>query len=71
MTHDLRATGIIWRALRGDDVLKIQHAVGHQSVATTQGYIRAAEVIGGDVGKPFPPLPSTILQRSARSRVSS
>lgn len=59
--HDLRATGITWRALRGDDVLKIQRAVGHKSVATTQGYIRAAEVIGRDIGKPFPPLPDVIL----------
>lgn len=59
--HDLRATGITWRALRGDDVLKIQRAVGHKSLATTQGYIRAAEVIGCDVGAPFPPLPAEIL----------
>jgi integrase len=59
--HDLRATGITWRAVRGDDVLKIQRAVGHLSLATTQRYIREAEVIGRDIGEPFPPLPAAIL----------
>jgi integrase len=54
--HDLRATGITWRAVRGDDVLKVQRAVGHRSLATTQRYIREAEVIGRDIGKPFPSL---------------
>lgn len=55
--HDLRATGITWRAIRGDDALKIQRAVGHTSLATTQRYIREAEVIGRDIGAPFPSLP--------------
>lgn len=54
--HDLRATGITWRAVRGDDALKIQRAVGHTSLATTQRYIREAEVIGREIGVTFPPL---------------
>jgi len=59
--HDLRATGITWRAVRGDDPLKIQRAVGHKSLETTQGYIREAEVIGRDIGEPFAPLPAEVL----------
>lgn len=58
--HDLRATGITWRAIRGDDALKIQRAVGHTSLATTQRYIREAEVIGRDIGKPFPYLAAAL-----------
>src|SRR5262249_15475309 len=59
--HDLRATGITWRAVRGDDPLKIQRAVGHRSLTTTQRYIREAEVIGQDIGIPFPTIPPAIL----------
>jgi integrase len=59
--HDLRATGITWRAVRGDDPLKIQRAVGHRSLTTTQRYIREAEVIGRDIGEPFPPIPAALL----------
>lgn len=41
--HDLRATGITWMAVRGDDPLKIMQRAGHVDFATTQGYIREAE----------------------------
>ena len=41
--HDLRATGITWRAVRGDEPLKIQRAAWHSSFETTQEYIREAE----------------------------
>lgn len=59
--YDLRATGITWRALRGDLPLAIQRAAGHESLETTQGYIRAASDVGIGVGAPFPPLPSALL----------
>ncbi|MFO0590456.1 MAG: tyrosine-type recombinase/integrase [Polyangiaceae bacterium] len=55
--HDLRATGLTWRAIRGDDALKVQRAAGHASLETTQRYIREAEVIGHEIGLPFPDLP--------------
>ena len=64
--HDLRATGITWRAVRGDDVLKIQRAVGHRSLMTTQRYIREAEVIGRDIGEPFPALPKGITESASK-----
>jgi hypothetical protein len=41
--HDLRATGITWCAVRGDDALKIKQRAGHASFSTTEGYIREAE----------------------------
>jgi integrase len=57
--HDLRATGLTWLAVRGDDPLKIMQRAGHVDFATTQGYIREAEAIREGFGVPFPPLPST------------
>jgi integrase len=69
--HDLRATGLTWRAVRGDDALKIQRAVGHKSLATTQRYIREAEVIGRDIGEPFPALPLGLLATSLTSLETS
>jgi integrase len=55
--HDLRSTGLTWLAIQGVDAIKIQRRGGHSDFATTQGYIRMAEVAGVDIGTPFPPLP--------------
>jgi integrase len=55
--YDLRATGITWRTLRGDDARIIQRAAGHERYSTTEGYVREASVFRGRVGDPFPPLP--------------
>jgi integrase len=41
--HDLRATGITWMAVRGDDPLRIKQRAGHSSFSTTEMYIREAE----------------------------
>ena len=60
--HDLRATGITWCAVRGDDPLKIKQRAGHRTFSTTEGYIREAEnLIAADFGKPFPTLPGVLL----------
>lgn len=59
--YDLRATGITWRALRGDLPLAIQRAAGHESLDTTQDYIRAASDVGRGVGEAFPALPAALL----------
>ncbi len=59
--HDLRATGITWRAVRGDDPLKIQRDAGHRDLATTQRYIREASVYGDGFGDVFPELPASLL----------
>jgi hypothetical protein len=54
--HDLRATGITWMAMRGDDALAIQQRAGHTTFGTTQGYVRLAGTLG-TVGAVFPPVP--------------
>jgi len=59
--HDLRATGITWMAVRGDDPLRIQQRAGHASFATTQSYIRTAEAVRDGFGEVFPQLPESLL----------
>ncbi len=61
--HDLRATGITWLAIRGDDPLKIQQRAGHTDFKTTQRYVRTAETVAGEFGKPFPELPPVLLEQ--------
>jgi integrase len=63
--HDLRATGITWCAIRGDDALKIMSRAGHASLSTTQIYIREAENLRDGFGAPFPPLPPALLGKDA------
>jgi len=59
--YDMRATGISWRAVRGDDPLKIMSAAGHRDFKTTQGYIREAEPLREGFGDVFPPLDRSLL----------
>ncbi len=61
--YDLRASGITWRTLRGDDPRVIQAAAGHEKYATTEIYVRTAQVFKGRVGVPFPPLPEVLRSR--------
>ena len=67
--RDLRATGITWRAMRGDDPKKIQRGAGNALAQTTDIYIRVAEDIRPEEEKqfatvpPFPPLPEAIFGR--------
>jgi hypothetical protein len=68
---DLRATYLSWRAIRGDDPLKIQRAAGHKTLNTTQIYIRAAEDLGGSAGEPFPPLPAFVIGADKASASTS
>jgi integrase len=66
--HDLRATGITWCAVRGDDPLKIMQRAGHADFATTQIYLREAENLAHGFGTVFPPLPAGLLTRPIRAR---
>ncbi|WP_437611148.1 site-specific integrase [Sorangium sp. So ce834] len=59
--HDLRATGITWMAIRGDDPIKIMRRAGHADFATTQRYVREAEQLAGRFEPVFPPLPASLL----------
>ncbi len=60
--HDLRATGITWMAVRGDEPLRIKQRAGHRSFSTTEGYIREAENLTGNFGDPFPRLPEDLTK---------
>jgi len=60
--HDLRATGITWCAVRGDDPLKIKQRAGHATFTTTEGYIREAENLRDVFGDVFPVLPGDLLK---------
>jgi hypothetical protein len=63
--HDLRATGLTWMAVRGDDPLKIKQRAGHATFKTTEIYIRSAEAIRQGFGEPFPALPDCLLGTGA------
>ena len=69
--HDLRATGITWAGIRGDDPLKIRQRAGHARFATTELYLRTAEVVGPGFGVPFPPLPDACSCPKASTSSSS
>jgi integrase len=63
--HDLRATGITWMAMRGDDAIHIQELAGHKSLVTTEKYIRKVNRLrGADWGAPFPPIPAMVIGAS-------
>jgi integrase len=59
--HDLRATGLTWRAVRGDDPMKIMRAAGHLDFKTTLGYVRDAQDFGSGYGDVFSPIPAALF----------
>jgi integrase len=63
--HDLRATGITWCAVRGDDAVKIMRRAGHEEMETTMQYVREAENLQRGFGEPFPPLAVPTVRDSA------
>jgi integrase len=64
--HDLRATGITWMAVRGDDALKIMQRAGHAGFDTTRIYMREAENLSHAFGEVFPALPVDLFKRSPK-----
>jgi hypothetical protein len=68
--HDLRATGITWCAVRGDDALKLRQRAGHSSFETTQIYLREAENLAHGFGAVFPALPGNLLDPPGLGSVS-
>lgn len=69
--HDLRATGITWLAVRGDEPLKIKSRAGHQTFSTTEGYIREAEHVAPGFGTVFPRLPTALVDWSGNGPAAS
>ncbi len=59
--HDLRATGITWMAIRGDDPMRIMHRAGHVNISTTMGYVREAESLDFLRGDVFPAIPKEVM----------
>ncbi len=59
--HDLRATSITWWVIRGDSPSMVQRRAGHRCFATTDGYVRQAEMVSDGFGAVFPPLPPELL----------
>ena len=66
--HDLRATGITWRTMRGENPFLVQGAAGHKSFSTKEGYMRATNLRGKGIGEPFPPIPPLVLGPLAAAR---
>ncbi len=66
-----RDTGLTWRAIRGDEILRIKRAAGHKSFSTTEGYIVAAEDVNIPPSSVFPPLPQAFLDAAQSSKQSS
>lgn len=69
--YDLRATGVTWRAIRGDNPIAIMHQAGHADFKTTQLYIREAEAVGASFGPVFPPLPPELFEASQEGEIVS
>lgn len=66
--HDLRATGITWRIVRGDDHMAVRDHAGHSTITTTEGYIRTANGLRGPwFGTPFPALPENLYASAERT----
>lgn len=60
--HDCRTTGITWMAVEGKrQPFEIMARAGHRTLEQTQAYIDRASLIRRNYGKPFPPLPESLL----------
>jgi integrase len=57
-----RDSGITWLAMTGLGVDKIMRRAGHDMVQTTMGYVKQTEDLTGDLGVPFAPLPTSLLE---------
>jgi len=55
--HDLRGTGITWRAVRNDPKFEIQIDAGHAQFSTTEAYLHLASARRRGFGETFPTLP--------------
>jgi len=62
--HDLRGTGITWRAVRNDPKFELQVAAGHRQFSTTERYLHLAAGMRKGFGAVFPALPKPLLLRN-------
>lgn len=60
--RSLRVSGITWLALAGHDALRIMRRAGHDDLSTTMRYVKQAEDLTGRLGRPFGPLPRSLVR---------
>lgn len=60
--HDLRATGITWCVVRGDNSIAIEERAGHRHAQSTRVYVRRMRAMGEGFGHVFPALPDSLRQ---------
>jgi integrase len=60
--HDMRSTGILWRAVREDPKFEIQYHAGHLRFSTTEGYFEIGKAKQRGFGAVFPALPSDLIE---------
>jgi integrase len=61
--HDLRATGITWRAVRDDPKFELQIEAGHRRFSTTEEYLHLGKSRRKGFGEVVPSLPSELVER--------
>lgn len=62
--HDLRGTGITWRAVRNDPKFELQYHAGHRHFSTTEKYLHLADALRRGFGEVFPALPPELVERA-------
>jgi integrase len=65
-----RDSGITWLAMSGLDVAKIVRRAGHDDVQTSMSYVKLAEDLGGTLGAPFGPLPTSLVDGESSGQSS-
>lgn len=67
----LRDTCATWMALAGIYPTDIKETLGHESLTTTEKYIKVASPFrNASIGTPFPPLPAELLGSDSSQRLS-
>jgi len=62
--RSLRDSHATWAAIEGVSVTALRRRMGHQSLETTDHYVKSAETISAaGIGSPFPALPRELLSR--------
>lgn len=69
--HDLRGTWCTWRAIRGDEPMRILAEAGHEDMATTLKYIRLGDVLRPGYGAVFPAIPEALLDSLRREALEA
>jgi len=69
--HDMRGTGITWRAVRNDPKFELQIDAGHAQFSTTEKYMHLASARRRGFGAVFPELPESSFDQGIDRAVLS